>query len=176
MAVGNIESRLIDEFTPAAASPSDLQIRTRTGGQPTEPPVSIEVTLVIGSETSAGWARLMMHKFSVPPASLIDNVVRRAIGIALQPQHFIGDVLGMNRCHGRLVAPLCRPSRQGAQSQPIEAFRTKLSHLPWATSSCRYLAAKSANFGPFLYLALLLTMISYLEVVGEVLQYARDAR
>ncbi|EJK63613.1 hypothetical protein THAOC_15717 [Thalassiosira oceanica] len=36
-AVGNIESRLIDEFTPAAAS-SDLQIRTRTGGQPTEVP------------------------------------------------------------------------------------------------------------------------------------------
>ncbi|EJK61137.1 hypothetical protein THAOC_18419 [Thalassiosira oceanica] len=29
-AVGNIERRLIDEFTPAAAS-SDLQIRTRTG-------------------------------------------------------------------------------------------------------------------------------------------------
>ncbi|EJK64540.1 hypothetical protein THAOC_14718, partial [Thalassiosira oceanica] len=36
-AVGNIESRLIDAFTPAAAS-SDLQIRTRTGGQPTEVP------------------------------------------------------------------------------------------------------------------------------------------
>ena len=37
MAVGNIKSRLIDVFTPAAAS-SDLQIRTRTGGQPTEVP------------------------------------------------------------------------------------------------------------------------------------------
>ncbi|EJK52585.1 hypothetical protein THAOC_28122, partial [Thalassiosira oceanica] len=33
MAVGNIESKLIDVFTSAAAS-SDLQIRTRTGGQP----------------------------------------------------------------------------------------------------------------------------------------------
>ena len=32
---------------------------------------------------------------------------------------------------------------------------------------------KSANFGPFLYLALLLTTISYFEGVGEVLQYAR---
>ncbi|EJK66496.1 hypothetical protein THAOC_12584, partial [Thalassiosira oceanica] len=30
-------SRLIDEFTPAAAS-SNVQIRTRTGGQPTEVP------------------------------------------------------------------------------------------------------------------------------------------
>ncbi|EJK59400.1 hypothetical protein THAOC_20383 [Thalassiosira oceanica] len=37
MAVGNIKSRLIDVFTPAAAS-SDLQIQTRTGGQPTEVP------------------------------------------------------------------------------------------------------------------------------------------
>ncbi|EJK45587.1 hypothetical protein THAOC_35792, partial [Thalassiosira oceanica] len=30
------------------------------------------------------------------------------------------------------------------------------------------------NFGPFLYLALLLTTISYFEGVGEVLRYARD--
>ncbi|EJK64647.1 hypothetical protein THAOC_14597 [Thalassiosira oceanica] len=109
MAVGNIENRLIDVFTPAVAS-SDLQIRTRTGGQPTEvPPRSPaqisgqkEVSDVInGSETSAGRARAMMHKFAVAPACLIDNVGRRAIGIALRPQHFKGDVLGMNRCHGR---------------------------------------------------------------------------
>ncbi|EJK67671.1 hypothetical protein THAOC_11267, partial [Thalassiosira oceanica] len=47
-AVGNIESRLIDEFTPAAAS-SDLQIRTRTGGQPTVP---TEVPRDAAEETS----------------------------------------------------------------------------------------------------------------------------
>ena len=57
--------------------------------------------VINGSETSAVRARAMMHKFAVTPASLIDNVGRRAIGIALRPQHFIGDVLGMNRCHGR---------------------------------------------------------------------------
>ena len=57
--------------------------------------------VINGSETSAGRARAMMHKFAVTPASLIDNGGRRAIGIALRPQHFIGDVLGMNRCHGR---------------------------------------------------------------------------
>ena len=51
--------------------------------------------IIKGSETSAGLARAMMHKFAVTPASLIDNVGRRAIGIALRPQHFIGDVLGM---------------------------------------------------------------------------------
>ncbi|EJK60045.1 hypothetical protein THAOC_19671, partial [Thalassiosira oceanica] len=103
MAVANIESKLIDVFTSAAAS-SDLQIRTRTGGQPTEvpneePPRSPtqmsgqkEVVMVPdghaalqrlssiphltsvaagfhrsdvinGSETSAGQARAMMHKF-----------------------------------------------------------------------------------------------------------------
>ncbi|EJK53715.1 hypothetical protein THAOC_26785, partial [Thalassiosira oceanica] len=109
MAVGNIKSRLLDVFTPAAAS-SDLQIRTRTGGQPTEVPprsptqisVQKEVSDIIsGSETSADRARAMMHKFAVAPARLIDNGGRRAIGIALRPQHFIGDVLGMNRCHGR---------------------------------------------------------------------------
>ena len=37
MVVGNIKSRLIDKFIPAAAS-SDLYIRTRTGGQLTEVP------------------------------------------------------------------------------------------------------------------------------------------
>ena len=56
--------------------------------------------VINGSETSAGRARAMMHKFAVAPACLIDNVGRRAIRIALRPQHFIGDVLGMNRCHG----------------------------------------------------------------------------
>ena len=58
--------------------------------------------VINGSETSAaGRARAMMHKFAVTPASLIANVGRRAIGIALRPQHFRGDVLGTNRCHGR---------------------------------------------------------------------------
>ncbi|EJK59515.1 hypothetical protein THAOC_20250 [Thalassiosira oceanica] len=61
--------------------------------------------VINGSETSAGGrACAMMHKFAVTPvvtqASLIDNIGHRAIGIALRPQHFIGDVLGMNRCHG----------------------------------------------------------------------------
>ena len=77
-----------------------------------------------GSETSAGRARLMMSEFAVAPARLIDNSGRRAIGIALRPQHFKGDVLGMNRCHGRRhratrgghggarlsLSSLCRPS------------------------------------------------------------------
>ncbi|EJK65082.1 hypothetical protein THAOC_14113, partial [Thalassiosira oceanica] len=57
--------------------------------------------VISGSETSAGRARAMMHKFSIAPARLIDNGGRRAIGIALRPQHIIGDVLGMNRCYGR---------------------------------------------------------------------------
>ena len=58
--------------------------------------------VINGSETSAGRARATMHKFAVAPACLIDNNVgRRAIGIALRPRHFIGGVLGMNRCHGR---------------------------------------------------------------------------
>ncbi|EJK49395.1 hypothetical protein THAOC_31738 [Thalassiosira oceanica] len=39
----------------------------------------------------------------------------------------------------------------------------------------RNYSAKSANFGSFLYLALLLTTKSYFEGMGEVLQYARDA-
>ena len=56
--------------------------------------------VINGSETSADWARATMHKFAVASALLIDNVGRRAIGIALRPQHFMGDVLGMNRCHG----------------------------------------------------------------------------
>ena len=54
-----------------------------------------------GSETSAGRARAMMHKFSVTTASLIDSVGRRAIGIALRPQHFKGGILVVNRGHGR---------------------------------------------------------------------------
>ncbi|EJK63312.1 hypothetical protein THAOC_16036, partial [Thalassiosira oceanica] len=57
--------------------------------------------VISGSETSAGRACAMMHKFAVAPARLIDNGGRRAIGIALRPQHIIWDVLGMNRCHGR---------------------------------------------------------------------------
>ncbi|EJK47158.1 hypothetical protein THAOC_34147 [Thalassiosira oceanica] len=141
MAVGDIKSRLIDVFTSAAA-PSDLQIRTRTGGQSTVrqrtevPPrcrrgaqhrvwmvpdghaalkglssiphlTSVAAAfyrsdVINGSETSADRARAMMHKFAVAPARLIDNGGRRAVGIALRrPRHFIGDVLGMNRCHGR---------------------------------------------------------------------------
>ncbi|EJK57103.1 hypothetical protein THAOC_22891 [Thalassiosira oceanica] len=120
MAVGNIESKLIDLFTPAAAL-SDLQIRTRTGGQPTEVPprcrrgdaeepntnIGPEGGVVVpdghaalqrlssiphltpvaagfyrsdvinSSETSAGRARAMMHKFAVAPAHLIDNGGRR---------------------------------------------------------------------------------------------------
>ncbi|EJK71968.1 hypothetical protein THAOC_06543, partial [Thalassiosira oceanica] len=44
-------------------------------------------------ETSAGRARAMMHKFAVAPARLVDNGVRRAIGIAPRPQHIIGDAL-----------------------------------------------------------------------------------
>ena len=64
-------------------------------------------------------------EFATCPARLIDNGGRRAIGIALRPQHIIGDVLGMNRCHGRRhratrgghggarlsLSSLCRPSR-----------------------------------------------------------------
>ena len=57
--------------------------------------------VINGSGTSAGRARLTMSEFAVAPARLIDNGGRRAIGIALRPQHFKGDVLGMNRCHER---------------------------------------------------------------------------
>ncbi|EJK58588.1 hypothetical protein THAOC_21276 [Thalassiosira oceanica] len=47
-----------------------------------------------GPKTSADRARATMHKFAVTPASLIviDNIGRRAIGIALWPQHLIGDM------------------------------------------------------------------------------------
>ncbi|EJK75684.1 hypothetical protein THAOC_02586, partial [Thalassiosira oceanica] len=41
---------------------------------------------------------------------------------------------------------------------------------PLGDSPFRNYTAKSANFGPFLYLALLLTTISYFEGVGEVLR------
>ena len=81
--------------------------------------------VINGSGTSAGRALLTMSEFAVAPARLIDNGGRRAIGIALRPQHIIGDVLGMNRCHGRRhratrgghggarlsLSSLCRPSR-----------------------------------------------------------------
>ncbi|EJK51476.1 hypothetical protein THAOC_29345 [Thalassiosira oceanica] len=99
--VGNIKSELIDEVNPAAAL-SDQQIRTRTGGQPAEmvpdghaaqqglssiPHLTSVAAafyrsdVISGSETSAGRARAMMHKFAVAPARLIDNGGRRAIGI-----------------------------------------------------------------------------------------------
>ncbi|EJK74715.1 hypothetical protein THAOC_03591 [Thalassiosira oceanica] len=83
--VGNIESELMDEVIPAAAS-SDLQIRTRAGGQPTEVPPRCRNDVINGSRTSAtsvGRARLMMSEFAVAPALSIDNSGRRAIGIAL---------------------------------------------------------------------------------------------
>ncbi|EJK68449.1 hypothetical protein THAOC_10365 [Thalassiosira oceanica] len=65
---------------------------------------------IYGSETSAGRARSMMSEFAVAPACLIDNGGRRAIGIALQrPRHFIGDVLGMNRCHDAMGAVIGPP-------------------------------------------------------------------
>ncbi|EJK44153.1 hypothetical protein THAOC_37334 [Thalassiosira oceanica] len=90
--------------------------------------------VINSSGTSAGRAHAMMSEFAVAPARLIDNGGRRAIGIALlRPQHFIGDVLGMNigatgavigppgeameeldSPYHRFVAPLCRPSRRGA--------------------------------------------------------------
>ncbi|EJK58244.1 hypothetical protein THAOC_21650 [Thalassiosira oceanica] len=89
-AVGNIESRLIDEFTPGLSS--------------IPYPTSVAAgfyrnDIIKGSRTSAGRARAMMSEFAVAPAAhLIDDGGRRAIGIALRPQHFKGDVLGMNRC------------------------------------------------------------------------------
>ncbi|EJK64557.1 hypothetical protein THAOC_14700 [Thalassiosira oceanica] len=109
-AVGNIESKLIDEVIPAAAS-SDLQIRTRTGGQPTEvPPRSPaqisgqkEVNDVInGSGTSAGRARLMMSEFAVAPARLIDNG-GRAMGAIIGPPGEAMEELDSpyRRCAGR---------------------------------------------------------------------------
>ncbi|EJK68447.1 hypothetical protein THAOC_10371, partial [Thalassiosira oceanica] len=120
MAVGNIENRLIETCSPRQRCrlicKSELELEARptnrgaaeepAGEEPLRIPAQIsgqkEVSDVInGSETSAGQARAMMHKFAVAPARLIDNGGRRAIGIALRPQHFKGDVLGMNRCHGR---------------------------------------------------------------------------
>ncbi|EJK46624.1 hypothetical protein THAOC_34700 [Thalassiosira oceanica] len=70
-----------------------------------------------GSGTSAGQARLMMSEFAVAPARLIDNGGRRAIGIALRPQHIVGDVLGMNRCHGRLH----RATRPGEAMEELDS-------------------------------------------------------
>ena len=63
-----------------------------------------------GCETSKGRARAMMDKFAITTASLIDSVGRRAIGIALRPQHFKGGVLVMTRGHGRRH----RATRRGA--------------------------------------------------------------
>ncbi|EJK46948.1 hypothetical protein THAOC_34362 [Thalassiosira oceanica] len=54
-------------------------------------------------------ARLMMNEFAFAPACLIDNVGRRVIGIALRPQHFIDDVLGMNRWHACMGAAIGPP-------------------------------------------------------------------
>ena len=124
---------------------------------------------------------------------MIGNGGRRAIGIALRPQDFVGGIMAMNRCHGRRhlatrrghrgarrsLPWLCRPSRQcavvalnfrqGHRAQGrsrqrsgkrrTRAFSTFYHLPPWATSSCRLIDAKSANFGPFPYLAFLLTIV-----------------
>ena len=94
--------------------------------------------VINGSGTSAGWARLTMSEFAVAPARLIDNGGRRAIRIALWPQHFKGDVLGMNRCHGRhhratmgghhggarlSLSSLCRPSRPSRRGDGVLSHR-----------------------------------------------------
>ena len=79
-----------------------------------------------GCETSKGRARAMMDKFAITTASLIDSVGRRAIGIALRPQHFKGGVLGMNRCHGRSH----RATRRGPsvpRSSPIMVVPANLA-------------------------------------------------
>ncbi|EJK69299.1 hypothetical protein THAOC_09455, partial [Thalassiosira oceanica] len=114
--------------------------------------------VVNGSETPAGRFHAMMHKFAVTSASLIDNVG--------------WDVLGMNRCHcamamGAVIGPpgeamekLDSPYHRCCAVVPAEPTKTD---RPILALSC-------------LYLALLLTTISYFEGVGEVLQYARDAR
>ncbi|EJK54204.1 hypothetical protein THAOC_26228 [Thalassiosira oceanica] len=63
--------------------------------------------VINGSGTSAGRSRLMMSEFAIAPSRLIDNVGRRAIGIALRPQHIVlGDVLGMNiGAMGAIIGP-----------------------------------------------------------------------
>ena len=97
-------------------------------------------------------------------ASVKKTSGRRAIGIALRPQHFIRGVLGKNRCHGsghratlRSLPSLCRPSRRSAvfavlkhrdfnaqgrssilsRMRRTSSFAIKIPLPPWATPSCR---------------------------------------
>ena len=70
-------------------------VRTVVAQLGKERPAFYRSDVISGFETSAGRARAMMHKFAVAPARLIDNGGRSAIGIALRPQHIIGDVLGL---------------------------------------------------------------------------------
>ncbi|EJK71018.1 hypothetical protein THAOC_07578, partial [Thalassiosira oceanica] len=89
--------RRAESTRPSRIDPVVAPNTARVSEKVTQEKSSSEVTFFInGSETSAGRARAMMHKFAVAPARLIDNGGHRAIGIALRPQHFKGDVLGMN--------------------------------------------------------------------------------
>ncbi|EJK43866.1 hypothetical protein THAOC_37648 [Thalassiosira oceanica] len=90
---GNIESKLIDEFIPAASASSDLQIRTRTGGQPTEVPprccrgAAEEPSTDIGLDGGVDgpqWTRAM-GAFIGPPGEAmeeLDSPYRRCAGRA----------------------------------------------------------------------------------------------
>ncbi|EJK75194.1 hypothetical protein THAOC_03092, partial [Thalassiosira oceanica] len=75
--------------------------------------------VINGSETSADRARAMVHKFAVTPASLIDNGGRRAIGIALQPQHSCSASKKAKKCKLNLR------SNDGEDSDKDEATATE---------------------------------------------------
>ena len=95
-----------------------------------------------------------------------------------------------HRCAGR-----AGPSQRGAVFAPLKhqdyyaqggsseltilheknllSFRINCPLLPWATPSCRYCGATSANFGPFRYLVFFSSYCTRFDLVIEVLRYER---
>ncbi|EJK53103.1 hypothetical protein THAOC_27526 [Thalassiosira oceanica] len=100
----------------------------------------MEVTLSTAPRpTSADRARAMMHKFNIELAHLIYNVGPRAIIIALRPQHFVGGVLGMNRCHGRRHRATNGGQESGSLTLPIIVVPAELTEPP--TGCCSAVVA-----------------------------------
>ncbi|EJK71727.1 hypothetical protein THAOC_06806, partial [Thalassiosira oceanica] len=168
-AVGNIESRLIDAFTPAAAS-SDLQIRTRTGGQPTEVPPRCrrgaptqisgqkEVWMVPDGHAALQGLSSIPHLTSVAAGFYRSDVINGS-----------GTSAGRARAmmHKFAVAPARLIDNGGrAMGAVIGPPGEAMEELDSPYRRCAGRADRDRQ-------ALLLTTISYFEGVGEVLQDAR---
>ncbi|EJK57916.1 hypothetical protein THAOC_21997 [Thalassiosira oceanica] len=135
--------------------------------------------VINGYGTSAGRARAMMSEFAVAPARAMGAVIGPP-GEAMEeldsPYHRFCAVVPVEPT-GCSVTGRYRHEdvAQGRWDKKVlkallVLIQDFLSASPLGDVFSRYLPVKSANFGPFLYLALLLTTISYFEGVGEVLR------